>query len=110
MNSPSSLQFAPDGKTLTYLYSAANTLVHELWAYDLASGREWVLLDAPGLDHPAEADFTRTEEVRRERTRQFGYGVTDYAWGEDGNVLMARRQGEVLVRPGLPGDWRTLPG
>ena len=109
-NAPSSVQFSPDGATLTYLYSADNSLVQELWAYDLATGREWVLLDAPGLDHPSKADFTRIEEVRRERTRQNTYGVTSYAWGDIGKILMARRQGEVLVRSGLEGTWRALPG
>src|SRR5262245_42714829 len=77
-NAPSALQFSPDGSTLTYLFSAAGTLVQELWAYDLASGREWVLLDVPADATPSETDFAFPEAMRRERQRQYGLGVTDY--------------------------------
>jgi dipeptidyl-peptidase-4 len=109
MNAPSAIQFSPDGKTLTYLWSAQQTLVQELWAYDLATGREWVLLEATEESTPAETDFSCAEAMRRERLRQYTLGVTDYAWGQGGRVLMARRQGEVLVRAGEDGAWRALP-
>jgi dipeptidyl-peptidase-4 len=109
-NAPSAIHFSPDGSTITYLYSADNTLVQQLWAYDIVSGREWVLLDVPADPPPSESDFAFPEHMRGERLRQYILGVTDYAWGDNGGVILARRQGEVLVRPGLEGDWRALPG
>ena len=109
-NAPAAIQFAPDGKTITYLFSPDNTLVQELWAFELETGNERALLTVPENPPPSETDFSFAESIRRERLRQYALGVTDYAWGDNGKVLMAQRQGEVLVRDGLEGDWRALPG
>jgi dipeptidyl-peptidase 4 len=109
-NAPSALHFSSDGKTLTYLFSTDNSLVQALWAYDLATGREWPLLEMPASATPSEADFSFAESMRRERLRQYALGVTDYAWGDSGAVLMARRQSEVLVRAWPDGEWRALQG
>ena len=87
MNAPSAVQFSPDGRLITYLYSAAHSLVQELWAYEPASGREWPLLDVPADAPPSEADFSFAEAMKRERLRQYTLGVTDYAWNDDGTPV-----------------------
>ena len=101
-----SRQTAP---TLTYLYSADNSLVQELWPTpghragvgsprragprSPLRGRLHAYRGSPPRAHPPE--HLRRDQLRLGRYRQ---------------VLMARRQGEVLVRSGLEGTWRALPG
>lgn len=109
-NAPSAIRFSPDGKTITYLFSPDNSLVQALWAYDLDSGRERILLEMPVDAHPSETDFSFAEAMRRERLRQYTFGITDYAWGDSGAVLMARMQSVVMVRPWPEGEWQALPG
>ncbi|MGI9252862.1 MAG: DPP IV N-terminal domain-containing protein [Thermomicrobiales bacterium] len=107
MNMPASVSFSPDGTQLTYLVSEDSSLVQQLWAYDIAAGTETILLGIPEDATPGEHDFGFWEQMFRERQRNYTFGVTSYAWGDTGAVLMARRMGEVLVRIG--DAWITLP-
>ncbi len=72
---PARLGFTPDSKAVTYLFSGEGNLVRSLWRYDIATGERTVLAG------PAPArEFSRDEELRRERMRLREVGVTDYAF------------------------------
>jgi len=76
---PARLGFTPGGEAVTYLLSAEGNLQRSLWRYDIASGVHEVIAGPP----PAR-EFTREEELRRERMRLREAGVTDYAFAEKG--------------------------
>jgi len=102
MNIPTSLAFAPDGR-LTFLYSAEGTLVRQLYAWDPQTGERSLLLE-PGED----GTYSREEALRRERQRQYGLGVTTYAWAEAGQTLLVPLGGAIYVRRERAGDLRKV--
>jgi dipeptidyl-peptidase-4 len=106
MNVPVAARFSPDGQLVTYLYSSEGTLTRELWAYDLQTQREWRVLEPPSQD--TDATVSREEALRRERQRQYGKGVTGYAWSEVGSTLLVQTGGEVLVRTDGTGAFRAV--
>jgi len=104
---PVQVQWSPDGRFVTYLYSPERSLRLELWAFDPATGREWPL---SGLQAGDTTPLTREEELRRERQRQYATGVSAYAWSETGNTLLIRAGATVFVQEGLEGRSRLLGG
>lgn len=88
MDAPTRVQFTPDGRALTYLQAPPGSVVRSLWRHDLETG-ERSLLAGPAPDAP----LSREEELRRERRREKGAGITDYQAANDGTllVLMAGR-------------------
>jgi len=81
---PRQLKFTPDGRKVTYLFSADGTLVQQLWAYDLQTGEREQLT---GLNLAASPTLSRDEELRRERNRVRELGVTSYQFAENAQPL-----------------------
>ncbi|MGI8926992.1 MAG: S9 family peptidase [Tepidiformaceae bacterium] len=115
MAAPGRVTFTPDGAAVTYLFSPEGSLVRSLWRYDIASG-ERTLLAGPGASATAEEQFSREEELRRERLRLRELGVTDYQFAEHANppVFLVPGSEGVQVRRGdgrltfLEGTARAL--
>jgi dipeptidyl-peptidase-4 len=91
---PGRLAFTPDGRGLAYLQSADNSLARSLWRFDLET-QERSILAGP----PQEREFSREEELRRERMRLRDVGVTDYAFARDADppVLLVPVGGSLWV-------------
>jgi dipeptidyl-peptidase-4 len=94
---PGRLGFTPDGSAVTYLFSGEGNLVRSLWRHDLATGERRVLAGPP-----PRQEFSREEELRRERMRLREEGVTDYQFAKDARppVLLVPSGGELLVAQG----------
>ncbi|MCA9943342.1 MAG: S9 family peptidase [Anaerolineales bacterium] len=87
-NIPGSLTFSPDGRFLTYLFSAEGGLVRQLYGLDLESQRQQLLIAPPdtGLNEDA---LSLEEKLRRERLRQRELGITRYEWAaKTGQILL----------------------
>lgn len=89
---PGRVAFAPDGVTLTFLWSPRGDLTRDLWALDCATGERRELATGAG-GAPVSAD----EELRRERLRLREHGITDYAWAGAAPVLLVVRGDEAWV-------------
>lgn len=90
--SPSSVGFSPDGTVVTYLLAEPGSLEQRLVALDMTSG-DAADIAAPGRA-VAEVDLPFEEQLRRERARELGVGVTRYAWAERaGRVLIPMSDG-----------------
>ena len=81
-DAPGSARFAPDGRSITYLFSADGSLVRSLWRHDLTTG-ERSLLAAPLEQTTDEESLSLDEKLERERTRTTELGVTAYQWAGD---------------------------
>ncbi|WP_420628067.1 DPP IV N-terminal domain-containing protein [Candidatus Leptofilum sp.] len=93
MNMPGSLKFAPDGRSLTYLFSPEGGLVRQLYAYDLESGTSRLLI-APSAESGSEENLSLEEKLRRERLRQRELGITQYQWSpKTGHMLIPQPDG-----------------
>jgi dipeptidyl-peptidase-4 len=112
-DAPGSVRFAPDGRSITYLFSADGSLVRSLWRHDLLTGdRSTVAAPLPGTTD--EASLSLEEHLERERTRTSELGVTAYAWASDAlrPTLLVPQAGRLFL---AVGDWadgglRQLPG
>jgi dipeptidyl-peptidase-4 len=119
---PGQMRFSPDDALVTYLASPDGSLVQALFGYEVATGRRRVLFDAAGggvRDETASLE----EQLRRERLRERGLGVTSYAWAEKARRILvplagklrvfdvdAGRDAEIPVAPGAPPlDARLSP-
>ncbi len=102
---PTQVKFSPDDRLITYLFSAEGTLVQQLYAFDVESGTRHVLVD-PREGGTTEDTVSPEEALRRERMRQLGQGVTQYAWAKSGDRILLPLQGVVYVKdvpaPGQP--------
>src|SRR5690348_11666561 len=79
MNIPVNIRFSPDGRLVTYLWSESGTLVRQLWAHEIETGKTWELMRPPG-EGDTDANVSAEEALRRERQRTRGFGITSYAW------------------------------
>uniref|UniRef100_A0A7I4EGE6 Dipeptidylpeptidase IV N-terminal domain-containing protein n=1 Tax=Physcomitrium patens TaxID=3218 RepID=A0A7I4EGE6_PHYPA len=78
---PGSVQFSPDDKLITYLYSPDSTLSRKIYAFDVVAKQQRLLVNPPGggVD---EGNLSTVEKLRRERLRERGLGVTRYEWAK----------------------------
>ncbi|MCP4363362.1 MAG: prolyl oligopeptidase family serine peptidase [Chloroflexi bacterium] len=104
---PGSLQFSPDDKLLTYLYSPDKSLTRQLFAFDLETAVAQPIVSPPG-DGNTDANVSSEEVLRRERLRQREFGVTQYAWSGKNGRLLIPLQGGLYVQDGPAGDLRLL--
>lgn len=77
---PDQFTVAPDGASALFLRSrAGDDPISCLWALDLATGGERLLVDPAELLGNASEDLPAEERVRRERSRVRGCGIVAYA-------------------------------
>jgi dipeptidyl-peptidase-4 len=107
MAAPSDLNFSPDDRIVTFLYSPEMTLVNQLYAYDIETGERTILVQASELD-AAEEGYSLAEALRRERMRQLSLGVTHYAWADLGSRIILSLQGGIYGKELPVGPLRKI--
>ena len=112
-DAPGSVRFAPDGRSVTYLFSADGSLVRSLWRHDLQTGERSVLA-SPLPQTIREESLSLEEQLQRERTRTSELGVTDYAWASaaPAPTLLVPQAGRLFVAVGAETERgvRPIPG
>ena len=93
---PGSFSFSPDDRLLTFLFSGEGSLTRQLYALDVDTGEQRLLLAAPDGGVHEEA-LSLEEQLRRERQRQLALGVTNYAWAEQRRRLMVALPGGLSI-------------
>ncbi len=107
---PARFTVAPDGAAVLFLRSrAGDDPVGCLWALDPATGAERLLADPAELLGAAADDVPEEERVRRERARQQGSGITDYATDTATRLAAFALSGQLWVVDTGPGAVRRLP-
>ncbi|CAI5957943.1 unnamed protein product [Closterium sp. NIES-65] len=110
--SPSAIAFSPDDQMISYLFSEEGTLTRKLFAYELKTGQQRLLVAPPGggVD---EDNLSMEEKLRRERQRERGLGITRYDWSKNVAVprIMIPLPDGVYVQDGMGADLRLrIPG
>ncbi|KAG6510429.1 hypothetical protein ZIOFF_028450 [Zingiber officinale] len=75
---PSSISFSPDGCLISYLFSPDGTLHCKVFTFDVASRRQELMFCLPDGGGLNENNLSAEEKLRRERSREWGLGVTRY--------------------------------
>lgn len=112
LDAPGAIAFAPDARSITYLFSADGTLVRSLWGHDLRSG-DRSLLVGPVPKTTSDETLSRDEALERERTGMIELGVTGYAWagGAENPTLLVPMAGRLYVSVGADAARvHPLPG
>ncbi|KAG6491454.1 hypothetical protein ZIOFF_052805 [Zingiber officinale] len=99
---PSSISFSPDGRLISYLFSPDGILHRKVFAFDVASRRQELVIcppDGGGLD---ESNLSAEEKLRRERSRERGLGVTRYEWKSRSTSSSCSAPGKPTIMVPLP--------
>jgi dipeptidyl-peptidase-4 len=91
---PGRIRYAPDSRSLTFLFSERGDLARDLWRLDLASGRRERMLEPPEATRD-EGTLSLEEALRRERLRIRETGITDYWWAEEAPVMLVPIAGDL---------------
>ncbi|KAG6506540.1 hypothetical protein ZIOFF_031864 [Zingiber officinale] len=105
---PSSISFNPDGRLISYLFSPDGTLHRKVFAFDVASWRQELVIclpDGGGLD---ESNLSAEEKLRRERSRERGLGVTRYEWKSRSTSSSCSALGKPTIMVPLPNGLGCL--
>jgi dipeptidyl-peptidase-4 len=99
-------RFSPDGKRVTYLQGKAAARDRlDLWAYDIASRQNRLLVDSAALVAD-EGRLSPEEEARRERARTSALtGIVDYEFSADSRLLLLPLAGDLFIY-----DLQATPG
>ncbi len=102
---PRSVQVSPDGRQVLFLRSRSGTdPVRCLWRLDVDSGTEHVVADPGDLLLGTGESLTRQERARRERLREAGGGIVDYALDDAGRVAAFALSGRLFTADLLTGE------
>lgn len=100
--------FGAGERVLTYLYSPEGTLERRLFAVPLHRERRAPLESAevplPAAEASGGSSFSLDEQLRRERARELGLGVTSAVWAKEEDALLVPLAGDVYVASGLASD------
>lgn len=94
---PRAFQIAGAGGLVTFLRSRSGTdAVHDLWAYDVASEDERLLVRAADLLGQMDENLPPEERARRERARETAGGIVTYALDGEGNLAAFTLSGRLF--------------
>lgn len=99
---PTSIQFSPDGSTLTFLVAEPGSLEQRLVAVDVATG-ERIVVPTPGAGVD-EADLSIEERLRRERARELAVGITRHQWAGRADTILVPLADGLWVLDGVGGS------
>ncbi|MCU0672965.1 MAG: S9 family peptidase [Myxococcota bacterium] len=108
LGQPTSITITPDGREILFLRSGPRDSERDLYAHDVASGEERVLLTAERLLAGAEESLSAEERALRERLRLSARGITSFALSHDGSFLIVPLSGRLFVVERASGRVREL--
>nr|WSY52005.1 prolyl oligopeptidase family serine peptidase [Streptomyces sp. NBC_00886] len=110
LGAPRAFTVAPDGSRVVFLRSASGTdRANALWVLDPADGKERVAADPRTLLGGASEHLSPQERARRERSREGGAGIVDYATDSAVELASFALSGRLFTAELRAGTARELP-
>lgn len=94
---PGGIQWAPDGRSVTFLRDTSGGNVLDLWVIDLATRQARILVRAGDLTRGAAQHFSPEELAARERQRQAALGITTYLRSAAANQVLFPLSGDLYT-------------
>lgn len=108
LGNPTSIKVTPDGQAVLFLRSGPTSKEHDLYEYDIATGKERKILTAEQLLGGAEEELTAEEKARRERMRMTARGIVGYSLSHDGTQILVPLSGSLYLVDRATGEHREL--
>jgi dipeptidyl-peptidase 4 len=109
LGEPRSFKVAADGSRVVFLRSpAGDDPATALWAFDVATGRERVVVDPKELAGADGEQLSVEERARRERMRETAGGIVAYATDRDARLAVFALSGGLFVADLVTGGVREL--
>ena len=109
LGAPRSFEVAPDGSRVVFLRSLAGDDPRTaLWVYDVAEGRERLIVDPVELTEGTGEALSDEERARRERARETAEGVVAYATDRDARIAAFVVSGRLFVADLVAGGARAV--
>jgi len=99
-----------DGATVYFLRSGPRDRVHDLYAFDVASGAERVVLTAESILQGGAERLSAEEKARRERQRQSARGIAAFELSPDDRWILVPLSGRLFLIERAGGAVRELEG
>jgi dipeptidyl-peptidase-4 len=99
-----------DGRTVYFLRSGPRDRVHDLYAFDVASGEERIVFTAESILRGAEERLSAEEKARRERARQSARGIASFELSPDDRWILVPLSGRLFLIECASGAVRELLG
>jgi dipeptidyl-peptidase-4 len=107
---PRNIGLAAAGSRVLFVRSESGTdPIGLLWALDLATGREQLLVDPRELLSAGDEELSAAERARRERSREASSGIVGYATDRSGSVAAFALSSRLWVTDTGGGGTRELP-
>jgi dipeptidyl-peptidase 4 len=108
LGAPAGIWVAPDGSEVLFRRSGPRSFVSDLYAFDVASGKEQRLITAEQLLGGAAEQLSVEERARRERMRLATRGITAFSSNESGSRLLIPLSGRLFILERSGGATREL--
>ncbi len=105
---PVSIKPAPDGRAILFLRSGPRSFRQDLYEFDVATGKERLLLTAAQLLGGADEHLTPAERARRERMRVVARGITSFQLSRDGSRILVPLSGRLFILDRPDGSVREV--
>jgi dipeptidyl-peptidase-4 len=97
LGQPTGIAVTDAGDAVLFLRSGPRSFVRDLYEFDVATGKERLLLSAEQLLQGAEEELTAEERARRERMRLAGSGIVSFDVSRDGQRILVPLSGSLYV-------------
>jgi dipeptidyl-peptidase-4 len=97
LGAPNGFRITPDDRTLLFLRSGPRTFVNDLYAMDVQTGEERVLLTADAILGGGAESLSPEERARRERMRLAARGITSFDLSPDGATILVPLSGRLFL-------------
>ena len=109
LGAPRSFEVAADGSRVVFLRSPAGDDPRTaLWVFDVAAGRERLVLDPAELGAGVGEELSVEERARRERMRETAGGIVGYAVDRNARIAALVLSGKLLVADLVAGGARAV--
>ena len=110
LGNPTAFALTPDGGAACFLRSGPRSFVNDLYEFDLATGKERVLLTAEQILRGKNEVLTAEELARRERMRMASRGIASFRLSDDGAKILVPLSGRLFVVDRSTGAATELRG
>ena len=106
---PANIKIVPGGEEILFLRSGPQDNERNLYAYNVESKQERVLLTAQQILQGATEELSDEEKAKRERLRLSASGIASYALSKDGSQILVPLSGKLYVVGRTSGKTVQLP-